>query len=539
MIGRLVIAVGLAVLAGAVPASAQPSGTDAQAAGGSQAHPNEPDVPVDSPRNALARYLELVRAGKLDEAARFLDLEGQDAARGPELARRLNAVLDRYVVIDLKAVSALPDGESHDDLPPTIEEIATIPNPDGNPFDVRMVRRGDHAERWRFSRTTVAKIDAFYERLEHRALIENAPRWLLRPGARGIPLWQWLTILALLVGAWLGGWLLTRVLVALLHRLTRRSPQRWDDVLLDRMRAPLMFAFTLLLVALISPSLGLWRAAQEFTDDLRRGGLFAVFFLALARGVDVGAELLTSSPWARTHPASHSLIPLGARFSKLFVLALGAVALLSVLGYPVASLLAGLGIGGLAIALAAQKTVENLFGAFSIGADQPFRVGDLVRIEDFVATVESIGLRSTRFRTLDRTLISIPNGKLAEMRLESLAARDRQRFVSVLALTYDTTAEQVPQVVAGIERLLREHPHVVPDSVGVFLRELGETALKIEASAYFLTADFSRFQGYRQEPLLAIMSVVQQAGARFATPAPLLAPAGAAAAQPPKTSGTR
>jgi len=148
---------------------------------------------------------------------------------------------------------------------------------------------------------------------------------------------------------------------------------------------------------------------------------------------------------------------------------MGVVAVLSELGYPVASLIAGLGIGGLALALAlaAQKTVENLFGAFSIGVDQPFQEGDFVRIEDFVGTVESVGLRSTRIRTLDRTLIIMPNGKLADMRIETFSVRDRMRLSCVIGLVYSTTETQMRQVLTGLEARLRAHPKIWAETVVV------------------------------------------------------------------------
>jgi MscS family membrane protein len=194
------------------------------------------------------------------------------------------------------------------------------------------------------------------------------------------------------------------------------------------------------------------------------------------------------------------------------------VAFLAELGYPVASLVAGLGIGGLALALAAQKTVENLFGAFSIGADQPFREGDFVRIEDFVGTVEAIGLRSTRFRTLDRTLITIPNGKLADMRLESLTERDRMRLACTIGLVYGTTTSQMKTVLAGLERVLRAHPRIWPDAVVVRFKEFGDSSLNIEVMAWFQTSVWSEFQLMRQDILLQFMDVVEKAGSSFAFP---------------------
>ena len=148
------------------------------------------------------------------------------------------------------------------------------------------------------------------------------------------------------------------------------------------------------------------------------------------------------------------------------------MATLGAVGYPVATVLAGLGIGGLALAFGAQKTIENLFGSISLAADQPFRVGDFVKIEDFTGNVERIGMRSTQIRTLDRTLISLPNGKLADMRIEDFASRDRIRFAATVGLVYGTTEEQVRRVVAGIEAMLRANPKVWPDVVVARLARL-------------------------------------------------------------------
>ena len=201
---------------------------------------------------------------------------------------------------------------------------------------------------------------------------------------------------------------------------------------------------------------------------------------------------------------------------------IGVIVLLSELGVPVTSLLAGLGLGGLEVALAAQKTVENLIGAISIGADQPFMEGDFVKIEDFVATVERVGLRSTRFRTLDRTLITIPNGKLAEMRIESYTARDRYRFATTLALVYETRAEQLQQVLERATALLKAQPNVWPEGIGVRLVKLSASSLDIEIGAWFAVPNFDEFQDRRQEVLMGILRIVEEAGTALAYPTQML-----------------
>jgi MscS family membrane protein len=192
--------------------------------------------------------------------------------------------------------------------------------------------------------------------------------------------------------------------------------------------------------------------------------------------------------------------------------------ILSEFGYPAASLITGLGVGGVALALAAQKTVENLFGSVSIGVDKPFRIGDFVKIDDFTGTVELIGLRSTRIRTLDRTLITIPNGRLADMRVESFAPRDRIRLALMLGLVYETTAAQMREVLAGIEGVLRGHPKIWTDSVVVRFDSFGNSSLNIQVMAWFTTASYDEYQLIRQEVLLQFMDVVEKAGTSFAFP---------------------
>ena len=356
---------------------------------------------------------------------------------------------------------------------------------------------------------------------------------------RSLPAWQWLAIGALFAIALVFGWVLSRLTIALLTRVVAGTAARWDNLLLARIRGPLTLAWALACVAVLGFEIGLDRAAEQFVESLQRGGFFAVFFWTLARCVDVVAQSIARSPWALDNPSARSLVPLAGRVGKLFVLALAAIALFSVLGYPVASLLAGLGLGGLAFALAAQKTVENLFGAFSLGADQPFRVGDLVKVEEFVGTVESIGLRSTRIRTLDRTLITIPNGKLAEMLLESYAARDRMRLVCILRLRYGTSAAQIRRIVGEIEQILRAHPKVAQDAVGVALKELGESSLNVEVVAALQTIDGSEFERIRQDMLLRFMETVERAGSAFAFPTPVhLLGARADGAAAPEDGGT-
>jgi len=512
----------LATVVAAHPARAQAR----QAPPADSARADRPRAEVvdpGSPRASLGAYLRLTRAGDYAAAAQYLDLPDSLAERGPALARELKAVLDRHVWIELGDVSAAAAGDTTDGLPRGTEQVAAIRGADGISQPVRLTRieRGGEG-RWVFSRATVERVPVWYAALGDRWMHERLPAALLRPGPLELLWWQWLAIPVLLVVSIAVGTLLGKVVRALFARAARRTASDWDDAVVARLSGPIAVLSIVVVASALIPLLGLYAPAERIAFRIVRAGFLLTFFWGLWRLVEVMREVAGRSQWAARVPSSRALLPLGARVAKVMLAAIAIVAVLSLLGYPVASLVAGLGLGGLALALAAQKTVENLFGAFSIGVDQPFREGDFVKIEDFVGTVERIGLRSTRFRTLDRTIVSIPNGRLADMRLESFTARDRMRLATIIRLVYETTGEQLRAVLTGLEQVLRAHPKIWPDAVVVRLQQIGTSSFDIEVMAWFQTPDWGEFQLIRQEVLLQFMEVVERAGTSFALPAQTL-----------------
>ena len=517
----LTIFLGLvAVLAPAGPATAQLPGLPKVFQGPIAPTPTSvPDILPDSPRSAVAEFLSLARTGQYGAAARFLDLPAVLEGRGPELARKLRLVLDAKAWIDLEKVSSLPGGHDDDGLPPELEEIGSIRGLTGKPEPVRLAKKiRSEGAIWVFSRSTVARIPAWYEDLFNRALLDEIPSSLLRPGPQELLWWQWIVVLALLYPAWLGGRLLGWASRKMLLKLAARTKTAWDDALLRRMRGPFALAWTLVLLRVGLSFLGLYAPAGAFALQALEAGAILAFFWATLRGVTVAGDVLAEAPWATANAGARSFLSFSVTFGRVFVFSLGALAALSALGLPVNSVLAGLGIGGVAIAFAAQKTVENFFGAISIGVDQPLRVGDYVKVGDVLGNVEKIGLRSTRIRTLDRTLVTIPNGKLADMQIETFAERDRIRLATTLTLEYGLTAAQLREVVSGVEALLRAHPKTWPDTVVVRFLAFANSSLDIEVMAWFQTTDFAEFRDIRQELLIGIMEIVERAGAGFAFP---------------------
>ncbi len=350
------------------------------------------------------------------------------------------------------------------------------------------------------------------------AVERHLPAPLLAEGPQGLHYWQWLAIpsfvvVALLAGAALG-WASRRALV----HLASRTRATWDDAIVAGIGRPLSVLWAIAVFTALRPSLDLHADASDAVSRLLRAITYLVAFWAGFRTLDAAFGAAAQAPWAKVNASLGGLLPLGRRLSKIALLALGLVSVLNELGFQVASLIAGLGVGGIALALAAQKTVENLFGSLAIGVDQPFRVGDFVKVEDVVGTVEAIGMRSTRIRTLDRTVVTFPNGRLADLKAESFAPRDRLRIFANLGLAYGTTATQLRAVLAGIEQALREHPRIWPDGISVRFTEFRDSTLNVEVVASLQLTDWSEFTLARQELFLRFIAAVEGAGASFAFP---------------------
>ena len=343
-------------------------------------------------------------------------------------------------------------------------------------------------------------------------------------GPRGLFWWQWLALPLLVAGAWAAGRVLGALVRGLLMRVARRTSASWDERWLARIGPALSAVCATAVAALALPFLELPDAASRFAVAvLTAAGVIAVFWM-LWRSVDTLIEMIVERSWAAGDPSARSMLLVGGNLLKAAVMVTGAVTTAATFGYPVTTVVAGLGIGGIAFAFGAQKTVEHLFGSIALATDQPCRVGDTVKVDDIIGTVEHIGARSTRIRTPDRTLVTIPNGRLADSRIESYALRDRIRLGTTITLGYGASAAQVRQVVTGIEDLLRAHPLVWQDVVVARLANLGPATIDIEILCWFATTDYDAFRIAREDVLLAVMGVVEASGAHFAQLPPPVPP---------------
>jgi MscS family membrane protein len=206
------------------------------------------------------------------------------------------------------------------------------------------------------------------------------------------------------------------------------------------------------------------------------------------------------------------------RIATIVAVTVIAVLAMQRLGVPVAGLIAGLGVGGLAIALAAQSTLENFIGGIILYADQPVKVGDFCKFGERRGVVEDVGLRSVKIRTLDRTIVTVPNADFAKLQLENLAERDRVLLRENLRLRYETTREQLQGVMAELESMLKEHERLAEEPLRVRFIGFGEYYLEIELYAYAMTDAWPQFLEIREDVLLKVMNIVERSGTRLALP---------------------
>lgn len=471
-----------------------------------------------SPRSTVKGYLAASREGDYQKAANYLDLR-RIQGDGSALARQLRTVLSRTMWVDVEALSPEHEGKKNDDQPANRDRLGTIDTQAGK-VDVllQLVPREDGVTIWKFAGATVAQVPELYKEFGYGVLERFLPKIFFDIQFLDIALWQWIGILVFVLFAAIGSWILTLVAVRALETLVSRTKTDIDDKLRAGAAGPVRLALAALIFRAGLVPLGLGVEAMKILSAL----LSALFIVAVAwlllRVTDVLSAWVKEELIERGQVGATALVPPGRKFVKAIVVIIALVAILSNFGFNVAALLAGLGVGGIAVALAAQKTIENLFGGLILYADRPVRVGDFCRFGDKMGTVEEIGIRSTRVRTLDHTVITVPNATFSNMELDNITARERIRLLAVITVRYETTPDQLRYILVEIRKLLYAHERILPDTPRVRFINFGAFSLDIEVLAYANTVDWSEFLGIREDIFLRIMDIIEASGSGFAFP---------------------
>jgi len=484
--------------------------------------PALPPGPVDDfdrgvPQTSVSGYLEAVWGADYERAAEYLDLRNLPRRvrgyGGEELARKLGVVLERQLWIDPEILSAEPKGYGDDGLPSYRDFVGRIALPERK-VDVLLqhVPRGDGVYIWKFCNATVAEIPALYEQFGYGRLGEALSSLLPRVRILGIELWQWAGLVVVFVVAYFLATLLSRVAAV----ATRRWGSEQADPWVARLEMPVRLVFFVALaypgISLLGPTLALRALMQTHT----------LLIVALAWLVIRTADLLIERTAERLRSIGRpeaSMLGRPARNAARGLLALTALLIwLDNVGVHVTTVLAGLGIGGLAVALAAQKSIEDLIAGMTLLATQPVRIGDFCRFEGTMGTVEEIGLRSTRIRTLGDTVVSLPNAQFAEQRIDNFGKRRKIWYRPTLRLRYDTRPDQLRYILIEGRKLLYAHPRVLPEPARVRFIGFGESSLNLDVFAYIDTRDYSEFLEIAEDLNLRITDIVAEAGTSFALP---------------------
>jgi MscS family membrane protein len=495
-----------------------------QARSQDQARPTGPADTLgrSTPRGAMAGYLASSGSGDYRQAADYLDLRrlpaDQRPQQGPVLARELRIVLDQALFIDPDTLSDEPEGNRQDQLPRDQDLAGAIASKKG-PVPVLLQRvPGDGGGLvWKISAATVRQIPPLYREFGYGPLGDTLPPVFFEVRFLDVALWQWIALLLLTVAASGVSWLLASHVLGRFRPLAHTAGLVHDSALASAV-GPLRLAIAVLLFVVGTALLDLSIPARQLLGDLEKVLAIAIAAWVAFRGVDVLGDVATQHLIRRERIAAVAAVPLGRKATKIGVVVLAALASLQNVGFNVTGILAGLGIGGLAVALAAQKTIENLFGGVSLILDQPVRVGDFCRFGDRVGTVEEIGLRSTRLRTLDRTVVSVPNGQFSALTLENFSQRDRTWLHATLGLRYETSPDQLRHVLVEVRRMLYAHPKVDREPSRIRFVGLGASSLDLEIFAYVLTADYDEFLAVQEDIYLRIIDIVAASGTGFAFP---------------------
>jgi len=236
----------------------------------------------------------------------------------------------------------------------------------------------------------------------------------------------------------------------------------------------------------------------------------------LMRLVELGFSRVESRLDSRRRFASRSMLHLGRRTANATIAVLAILFVLGNWGYNTATLVAGLGVGGIAIALAAQQTIANVFGGVSIIGDRPVAIGEFGKFGDLIGTVEDIGMRSTRIRTLNRTVVSVPNSSFAGYNLENYSSRDKILFNPTIAVKRSTPEEQVQQLMETLRQMLTANPSVEVVPTPVRVNGLAAAALNIEIFCYVRTPDIDEFYTIQGKLYLEINRILQAANVELA-----------------------
>jgi MscS family membrane protein len=470
----------------------------------------------DTPRSSFSGFLKLTEEFDYESAAQYVDLRNLPHAvrkyDGKELARQLDFIIKRGMKIDANQLSQKTSGQVVDGLPDYRDELGHLIGDDGEQvLYMQRVPGLDDNYIWKVSNASIALVPELYDYFSYPVWVENIrERFPSDSSLLGIELFKWIIVLGAAIILFPVFWLIGLILSRL---ISKPGTPMYSQVRRFFTR-PLPIFTVMLITGSLLEELGLGARAQALIESRTLMTLAIVWIVFSV--IDLFRAKRKEEFLAQGRADAHILGRPLSNALKLFTVLAAILIWLSNTGVEISALLAGLGIGGVALALALQKPIEDLLGAVSLYSQQPMQTGDFCKYGDILGSVEEIGLRTTRIRTLNDTLVSVPNCIIAHGAIENLSARKKILYHPELPLRYDTSSERMQAIIDGIDSMARSHEKVIADSVRIRFTEFSTNAMIIKARIYVDECDFSKYLEVRSELNMAIMKIVQQNGAHFA-----------------------
>lgn len=484
-----------------------------------------PDDPLDrrTPRSSIAGFISAVAEKDYEIAgAYFKDGEPNSASQEhAELAQKLEIMLNQYgQIMPYSWLSSETSGRTDDNLPNYLDKVGVI-HLSGESFDVLLekVQDPNGGPLWLISDQTIEFIQEFSE-LDETGLIINRflPDYLENNEWGGVPIGQWLVMIVLIVLAYTLAWFTITLILYLIPLVWKRARTEPTNGILRAFALPLKLYLAVWLFVVGTQELGLSIILrQQISGITVVVGLIAFLILLWKLSEFIGGFTQRRMS-SRGNISGVSVVLFLKRAAKMVIVVFGIIAALGAFGVDVTTGLAALGIGGLALALGAQKTIENFVGSVTLITDQPIRVGDFCKVGNTVGTIEKIGMRSTRIRTLNRTLVTIPNGAFSSSEIENYAHRDKFLFNPTIGLRYETSPDQIRYLLVEVRAILYAHPMITSETARVRFTTLGADSLSLEVFTYVKVLTFDDYLEVKEDLLLRIMDVVGESGTGFAFP---------------------
>jgi MscS family membrane protein len=483
----------------------------------------QPQGPVDEfnrgvPRSSLKGYLKAARDGDYERASQYLDLrylpDWMDEINGPRLARQLKVALDKELWFDLEMVSNHPDGFSDDGMPANRDIIGRIKTPEKS-VDILLqrIRRGDGVYIWKFSNQTVAEIPLLFEYFGYGPFEENLSKIFPDAQFLGWQVWQW--VLALINTAF--SFLLAFIITWIVNLFVGRKDTAMRGQIKRFVAWPARFLLWLLLEQVGFSFIGL---SMTVRDIFRYDPVlpFVMTWTAL-RLVDLIIFWWEERLRRSEREDAIVLLRPARKAIRVTLIIVAVLFWLDNIGLKVSTLLAGLGVGGLAVALAAQDTLKNLLGSVMILLDKPYKVGQRIVAKGHDGIVEEIGLRSTRIRLLTGHQTTIPNDEMAKIDIENIGQRPHIRRLANIGITYDTPPEKIEKAVDIILKILDKHEGMDPGlPPRAYFNEYNSYSLNILVLYWYHPADYWGYMKFSQWVNLKIAREFQKEGIKFAFP---------------------